>query len=127
VKTNTAKTEKVKKPKPPVHLSAAAKAVWRSVAEDYDLASEPHALLVLSAGLEAHDRKEQARKELARDGLSVATESGSLKSHPAIAVERDSRLAMVRCFRELSLDAGEVFGGGGYEQSRPPRVGGGHS
>jgi P27 family predicted phage terminase small subunit len=115
-----------KKPKAPAHLSPAAKKVWRSVVEDYDLAAEPHALLVLTAGLEAFDRKEQARKELALDGLSIPTESGSLKSHPAIAVERDSRLAMVRCFRELSLDAGEGLAGG-YEAARPPRVGGGHS
>jgi hypothetical protein len=41
-----------------------------------------------------------------------------VKMHPAVAVERDARLAAVR-LRELRLD-GEP---GGYESARPPRIG----
>lgn len=51
---------------------------------------------------EAWDRCQQARQAIARDGLTVA--SGG-RAHPAIAIERDSRLAFARLIRELALDA----------------------
>jgi hypothetical protein len=43
-----------------------------------------------------------------------------LKPNPAIAVERDSRIAAVRCFRELSLDTEFADS---RADSRPPRIG----
>jgi phage terminase small subunit len=107
----------------PKHLSRSSKAVWRSLVEDYDLDDEPHALLTLTAALESRDRCEQARQQIAREGLTVPTGVGGLKPHPAVGIERDARLAMVRCLRELALD-GEL---GGYESARPPRVGGARS
>jgi P27 family predicted phage terminase small subunit len=112
--------------KPPAHLSRPSKAVWRRLVDDYSLDQEPAALLVLGHALSSHDRAEQARREVERDGLTVRTASGSIKAHPAVAVERDARLGCARMLRELSLDA-EVLGGNGYEAARPPRVGGGTS
>ncbi len=108
----------------PSHLSRSSKVIWRKLATDYDLGREPHALLALTAALEARDRCEQARKQIAAEGLTVSTEAGSLKPHPAVNIERDSRLSMLRALRELSLDAGEVIGAAnGYHDSRPPRIG----
>jgi phage terminase small subunit len=51
---------------------------------------------------EAWDRSQQAREAIAKEGLTVP--SGG-RAHPAIAIERDSRLAFARLIRELDLDA----------------------
>ena len=53
-----------------------------------------------------------------RDGLTVTTADGGMKAHPAVAIERDARLAFARLVRELDLDAGAPSGG-----SRPPALG----
>jgi hypothetical protein len=45
-----------------------------------------------------------ARKQIAKDGLTVRTADGGIRTHPAIAIERDSRLALARMIRELDLD-----------------------
>ncbi len=88
-------------PPAPAHLTAEAKALWRSVLREYQL--EAHHVPVLQAACEAQDRMNEARCAIDRDGAYVEGRFG-LKAHPAIAVERDSRLAMVRCLRELGLD-----------------------
>lgn len=88
-------------PKAPAHLTAASGTFWAAVVKDYDL--EPHHLAILQAACEARDRLDEARAAIERDGAYVVGRFGP-KSHPAIAVERDSRLAMVRCLRELGLD-----------------------
>lgn len=86
---------------PPAHLSRAARAMWRRIVADYEL--EEHHRAILAAALEARDRMYQARDAIAADGAYVEGRFGP-KAHPAIAVERDSRLAMLRALRELGLD-----------------------
>jgi P27 family predicted phage terminase small subunit len=88
-------------PPPPDHLSEQSKEWWRAVNEQYDL--EPHALLLLKVAAETWDRLQQAREVIDREGLTVPTKNG-LKTHPAIGIERDSRLAFARIVRELNLD-----------------------
>jgi hypothetical protein len=62
---------------------------------------------------------QQAREALAEHGsLTYAKASGDLRTHPAIAVERDSRLSFARPIRELDLDAGAPSEG----RSRPPAI-----
>lgn len=102
----------------PRHLSRASRRLWRQLAEDYALGDEPHALRTLTLACEALDRGEEARERIALDGAYLTDRFGQLKAHPAVAVERDARIAAMRAFRELSLDPdpGEV---------RPPRVGSG--
>ena len=70
--------------------------------ENYDL--EPHHLRLLEAACSAWDRLTEARETLARDGTYTEGRYG-LRAHPAVAVERDSRLAFARLLRELDLDA----------------------
>ena len=86
---------------PPRHLTPSSRSFWRSVVSEYVL--EVHHLAILQAACEARDRLDEARAAIERDGPYTQGRWGA-KAHPAIAVERDSRLAMVRCLRELGLD-----------------------
>jgi phage terminase small subunit len=88
-------------PAPPSHLTSATQDWWRQTVADYDL--EPHHLKLLEAAADAWDRMVQARTQLATDGLTVQGAHGP-KTHPAVAVERDSRAAFARLVRELDLD-----------------------
>jgi phage terminase small subunit len=101
------------KPKPPAHLAPATAAWWRTVHADFVL--EPHHVRLLTLAAEAWDRCEEARSLLKRDGIVVDGRQG-LRPHPAVAIERDSRLAFVRIVRELNLETEPERGPG-----RPPR------
>lgn len=88
-------------PKPPRYLSASTRRWWCSVVEQWEL--EPHHIMVLTAAAEAWDRLQQARTIIGKEGIAMKTRDGS-KAHPAVQVERDSRLAFLRALRELDLD-----------------------
>jgi phage terminase small subunit len=105
----------------PKHLSSRSKRIYKAVIDDYDLLNEPHALEVLRLALEALDRADEARAMVAQEGIVFRNRFGELRPHPAVAIERDARLAAWRGFRELSLDAGD------YDEARVPRVGGSRS
>jgi P27 family predicted phage terminase small subunit len=92
----------MKLPPPPAHLSPSAAQWWTSVVERYLL--EEHHLRLLQLCCEASDRSQMARKQLAKDGLTVPHEDGGVRTHPCVAIERDSRLAVARLVRELDLD-----------------------
>ena len=91
-----------KRPKPPSHLRPPTAKWWKEVVECYDL--EGHHLRLLALAAEAFDRTQEAREAIQQDGLTIRTGDGSLKAHPCVAVERDSRLAFARLVRELDLD-----------------------
>lgn len=99
------------------HLKPETRAWVRTIRAGWEL-HEAHGKLLLLAA-EAWDRCQQARALLEKEGLTV-TSRGTLKAHPAVGIERDSRLAFVRCLRELRLDEGPA----GEEFTRPPRAGG---
>ena len=66
---------------------------------------QEHHLRLLQLACEAWDRAQAARERLDRDGVTVQGAEGGLKTHPAVGVERDARLAVARLVRELDLDA----------------------
>ena len=99
-------------PKAPRHLRAATRRWYLGVVRDFEL--EEHHRRLLQAAAEAWDRCQEAREALRRDGAYVEGRYG-LRAHPAVAVERDSRLAFARLLRELDLD-GEAL-----PDPRPPR------
>lgn len=91
---------------PPSHLSAAAKRWWKCVVSEYRL--EEHHLRLLTAAAEAWDRMNEARALVDRDGIVDRDRFGQKRTHPCVAVERDSRLAFARLLRELNLDSDVV-------------------
>ncbi|MCI0438704.1 MAG: P27 family phage terminase small subunit [Chloroflexi bacterium] len=101
--------------KAPKHLRAATRRWFNAVAEDYVL--EAHHVRLLTLACESWDRCQQARELLKRDGLVTQDRFGQLRQHPAVAIERDSRIAFARLLRELALDV-EPPG-----ESRPPLIG----
>lgn len=103
-------------PDPPEHLTDGAADWWRSVVRDYSL--EAHHLRLLQAACEAWDRMGQARQALAdHGGLTFTDERGVIRAHPAVAMERDARVAFARLVRELDLDTGAPS-----ETPRPPAI-----
>ena len=62
------------------------------------------ALLILRIGLEAFDRMREAQAAIAGYGLTFLDRYGQPRVNPAFAVERDSRAAMLRCFKDLDLE-----------------------
>ena len=86
--------------KAPSHLAPETRKWFTEVVTTYLL--EPHHLRLLQLAAEAWDRCQQARMAIGREGL-VLVSSG--RAHPAVAIERDSRLAFARLIRELDLDA----------------------
>jgi len=103
-------------PKPPAHLSAATRRWWSSVAADFEL--EPHHLRLLTLAGEAWDRCVQAREQVALEGIMYRNRFNEPRPHPAVAIERDSRLAFARMIREIGLD------GTPDPDPRPPGIGG---
>jgi phage terminase small subunit len=98
----------------PAGLKPAAKAVWRSVVDGYEL--ERHHLAVLEAACRELDRAAAAEELLADQGEYLTDRYGGKKVHPAVAVARSSRLAAARLLRELGLQDE------GTEQVRLPRT-----
>lgn len=89
-------------PRAPEHLQPATRAWYLAVLKDFEL--EPHHVRVLTLAGEAWDRCTEARERLAADGAYFQDRFGQLRTHPAVAVERDSRIACARLIRELDLD-----------------------
>jgi phage terminase small subunit len=87
----------------PAHLEPNTQGWWQSVVRDWPL-EEHHVRLLTLAG-EAWDRAGQARAEIATAGITYTDRFGAPRLNPAVAVERDSRLAFARLIRELDLDA----------------------
>ena len=90
-------------PPAPKGLSATARQWWKKIHQEYELL-EPDRLLLLEAGLQSYDRWQAARAVLDREGVTVLDRFSQAKMHPLFFVERDSRLSMLRSFRQLGLD-----------------------
>jgi P27 family predicted phage terminase small subunit len=85
------------------------------VVADWQL--EDHHMRLLTSACEAWDRCAEARELIARDGLVTTTARGGVRAHPAVAIERDARLAFARLLRELDLDVSPPA-----ETRRPPAL-----
>lgn len=86
----------------PSHLSPATRRWWVKTAEQWQL--EEHHLKLLTLAGEAYDRGREARAVVEREGSYFVDRFKQPRAHPALAVERDSRLSFARLLRELDLD-----------------------
>lgn len=92
-----------RRPSAPAHLTAATRAWWSSVIEEFAL--EGHHVKLLTLAAESWDRAQEARATIKAAGPYFDDRFGQPKAHPALAVERDSRISFARLLRELDLDA----------------------
>jgi P27 family predicted phage terminase small subunit len=102
---------------PPATLSKAAAEQWRRLQFEFGITDAP-GLLLLQTGLEAWDRMQEAQALIRRDGLVVPAANGGTRCHPAVSIERDSRVAFQRALRQLNLDIVPTRDGPG----RPPNA-----
>jgi P27 family predicted phage terminase small subunit len=87
----------------PDHLSDEAASWWQRLTAEYSLDDDAGRLL-LQTGLEAFDRMRNCQAAIARDGEQVKDRFEQLKPHPLLAIERDSRAAMLAALKALNLD-----------------------
>ena len=90
---------------PPSHLRPETREWCSNVDRDYALEDHHRRLLVLAA--EAWDRAGEARETIEHDGAYYVDRFGQPKTHPALNIERDCRLAFARLVKALELDASE--------------------
>ena len=69
--------------------------------EEYALEAS-HLRLLLAR--ESGDRCDEARRLMARDGLTITDRFGQVKRHPAAGFEAEARLACAKLLRELDLE-----------------------
>lgn len=96
--------------KPPPHLSPEARKLYEGYVRGW--AFDHAGRTVLMTALEAFDRMRGAQACIRKQGLMVKG-----RTHPAVLVERDARLAMLRALRQLGLDLEPL-------RDRPGRPGG---
>jgi P27 family predicted phage terminase small subunit len=87
----------------PSRLSTEARALWRSIVEQYNL-DDPAGLAILATTCEALDRMREAQRTIKRDGATVLDRFKQPKIHPATLLERDSRAAVLAGLKALNLD-----------------------
>ena len=88
---------------PPKGLSPEAQGWWKAIQSEYEVI-DPGGLLILASACEALDRMRQAQRKLKKEGLTWVDRFGQRKAHPAAAIERDSRTAMLSALKQLNLD-----------------------
>ena len=87
---------------PPAHLRAPGKALWAAITGEFE--PDPRESAILRAACESADRVADARTAIDADGLVVPGRFG-VRAHPAVAIERDARAAMVRGLAALGIAA----------------------
>ena len=75
---------------------------------------------MLTVAAEALDRRDGARKILAKKGTTFTTKNGTIRVRPEVSIERDSGILFLRSLRELNL-----MDGAPEPSFRPSPIGGG--
>ena len=100
---------------PPASLSKPARDWWRRLMSEYAI-DDQAGLMLLEVTLQAFDRMREAQKTIKEEGAIVRNDAGNARAHPCIAIERDSRIAMLHGFKALNLSIEPLRSGPG----RPP-------
>lgn len=88
--------------KPPAHLSKRAKGLWKEITGEWAVDSSARPLL--RAALEQLDVYDSALKQLNSDGLTVQTDTGMLRAHPAAKIGQDALSSFRQIFRQLGFE-----------------------
>jgi len=91
--------------KAPKHLERETARWFEQVVKDYELSG--HHIRLLTLASESWDRCQQARKILAKQGMTYIDRWDQPRARPEVSIERDSRIAFARLLRELNLDVEE--------------------
>ena len=78
--------------------------LWKAIHSEYQIDDQP-SLEVLRSACECVDRAEAAKAEVQRDGMTASSATGSLRPHPALAVEAQFRGLMLRHLNNLGINA----------------------
>jgi len=103
-------------PAAPPGSTAAAKRLWASVVDDYEL--EPHEMVLLAQACRTVSLLDHLDAEVRRDGAMVESPQGR-KAHPAAVEARQQSIALARIVAALRLPMGSD--GDQQAGARPPR------
>ncbi len=92
-----------KAPSPPRYLNSPERKLWRELHAGFDL-TDPAAVALLIAAMEAHQRSRKCRESVDHDGQTFRDRFGQVRPHPLLAAERDARAAFLAAMRALNLD-----------------------
>jgi P27 family predicted phage terminase small subunit len=90
----------------PDHLSSNARQWWNEVVAHHIL--NPHELMLLQAACESWDRRGEAVREIAREGLTYTDDKGNTKPNPATVIEASATASFAKLIKQLGLDAGKL-------------------
>src|SRR3954452_14340391 len=90
--------------RPPAGLSPSSRRHWRDVCDAYEMSSAD--LRVLEVGCRAHDRAEECRAVVDREGPVVVDRFNQQKPHPLLVEERQWRDLERRSLATLGLEDG---------------------
>ena len=85
----------------PKSLDPESKLIFKSIKDGWEL--DESMLLILQISLEALTRLRQAQAEIEKAGITYTTQSGIIKPHPCLAVEKESRSAFLQSWKMLNL------------------------
>ena len=102
--------EKRKIPHAPRNIRPEAKQLWKQVHEDWDV--DPASQEILRVAVISLSRFLEARETIDIEGATYTTPTGQIKKHPALEVEKASRMGFLAAMRDLALD---------YDDDEPKR------
>ena len=89
----------------PKHFSEEAASLWESILTEYDLDASERA--ILKVGVEAYDRCQSCREQIAKEGFTITDPSGRVRAHPALLAEKQAASVYLQAFRLLGLGEDE--------------------
>jgi hypothetical protein len=89
------------RPRPPQSLDEAGRALWRSIADAYELA--PHELELLRQACRVTDHLARIDAALMDSDVVVEGYSGQSRSHPLLQASADQRRVLDALFRSMAL------------------------
>lgn len=89
--------------KAPTHLKRHGRDLWRQIQAEYSV-NDAGGLALLTTAAECLDRMRAAQKAISEHGEMVMDRYSQLKTNPACALEKDSRVGLLAALKQLNLD-----------------------